>query len=59
MGHLPWFSPKDLKQADLFDSEEHVNEAVLTETNLKLLPPNTVAIVVRGMILGACPRISC
>lgn len=52
VGHLPWFSPKDLKQADLFDSEEHVNEAVLTETNLKLLPPNTVAIVVRGMILA-------
>jgi type I restriction enzyme S subunit len=51
-GDLPWFSPKDLKQDDLFDSEDHVNEAVLSETNLKLLPPNTVAIVVRGMILA-------
>jgi len=51
-GHLPWFSPKDLKRDDLFDSEDHVNETVLIDTNLKLLPPNTVVIVVRGMILA-------
>lgn len=51
-GHLPWFSPKDLKQTDLFDSEDHISEIVPVETNLTLLPPNTVAIVVRGMILA-------
>lgn len=36
----------------MFDSEDHVNETVPIETNLRLLPPNTVAIVVRGMILA-------
>src|SRR5690606_37965542 len=51
-GGLPWFSPKDLKHDDLFDSEDHINELVLSETSLKLLPPNTVVIVVRGMILA-------
>ena len=51
-GGLPWFSPKDLKQDDLFDSEDHINELVLSETSLKLLPANTVVVVVRGMILA-------
>jgi type I restriction enzyme S subunit len=51
-GNLPWFSPKDLKQDDLFDSEDHVSEAVIAATGLRLLPPDTVVIVVRGMILA-------
>lgn len=51
-GTLPWFSAKDLKAADLFDSQDHISEAVPQNTSLKLLPPNTVTIVVRGMILA-------
>ena len=51
-GNLPWFSPKDLKQDDLFDSIDHVGEDVPERTNLRLLPPNTVVLVVRGMILA-------
>jgi type I restriction enzyme S subunit len=51
-GSLPWFSPKDFKQDDLFDSEDHINESIPATTNLKLLSANTVAIVVRGMILA-------
>lgn len=51
-GRLPWFSAKDLKQDDLFDSADHISEEVTTTTNLKLLPRNTVTIVVRGMILA-------
>ncbi|MDH4079138.1 MAG: restriction endonuclease subunit S [Nitrospira sp.] len=51
-GSLPWFSPKDLKQHDLFDSEDHINESIPSTTSLKLLPADTVAIVVRGMILA-------
>lgn len=52
VGNVPWFSPKDLKKDDLFDSIDHINEKVLHETNLKLLPKDTVVIVVRGMILA-------
>jgi type I restriction enzyme S subunit len=51
-GEVPWFSAKDMKASDLFDSQDHIHESVTKTTNLKLLPPNTVAIVVRGMILA-------
>ncbi|AHD22325.1 type I restriction endonuclease subunit S [Rhodococcus pyridinivorans SB3094] len=51
-GSLPWFSPKDLKKDDLFDSQDHINERITERTSLKLLPPNTVVFVVRGMILA-------
>ena len=50
-GDLPWFSAKDLKADDLFDSQDHISETVPKTTSLKLLPADTVAIVVRGMIL--------
>jgi type I restriction enzyme S subunit len=51
-GTVPWFSAKDMKANDLFDSQDHIHEGVTRTTSLKLLPPNTVAIVVRGMILA-------
>ena len=51
-GTVPWFSAKDMKAEDLFDSEDHIAEAVPQTTTLKLLPKDTVAIVVRGMILA-------
>lgn len=51
-GDLPWFSAKDLKADDLFDSQDHISETVPKTTSLKLLPADTVAIVVRGMILA-------
>jgi len=51
-GDLPWFSAKDLKQPDLFDSQDHISREVPKVSTLKLLPANTVGIVVRGMILA-------
>ncbi|MBT9548726.1 MAG: restriction endonuclease subunit S [Candidatus Sericytochromatia bacterium] len=51
-GNLPWFSPKDLKKSDLWDSIDHINENVPAQTNIRLLPKDTVVIVVRGMILA-------
>lgn len=51
-GSLPWFSPKDIKHPVLSDSIDHINDMVLQQTNLKLLPANTVVLVVRGMILA-------
>ncbi|SON61474.1 hypothetical protein MSIMFI_02985 [Mycobacterium simulans] len=52
MGPLPWFSPKDLKTQDLWDSIDHLSREVLNSTSLKQIPANTVVIVVRGMILA-------
>ncbi len=50
-GTLPWVSPKDMKTPEIFDSIDHINDKVLSETNMKLIPIGTVLIVVRGMIL--------
>lgn len=51
-GHLPWVSPKDMKRLSIDDAIDHVNEAVLSATSLKLVEAGAVLIVVRGMILA-------
>lgn len=51
-GDIPWLSAKDLKADDLWDSRDHIAERVISETNIKLLPANTITLVVRGMILA-------
>ena len=51
-GSVPWFSPKDLKSDVVADSEEHLSTTGLRGAKLKLFPPGTVVIVVRGMILA-------
>jgi type I restriction enzyme S subunit len=51
-GGVPWISPKDMKKDFLADSEDHVSPAAVEESNLKLVEPGSVLIVVRGMILA-------
>lgn len=51
-GSLPWFSPKDIKSPMLWDSIDHVNDRITEKTNLKIIPEDTVVVVVRGMILA-------
>jgi type I restriction enzyme, S subunit len=51
-GSIPWISPKDMKSSELFDAIDHVSKSALKATRLKLLPPDAVLIVVRGMILA-------
>ncbi|HET7625635.1 MAG TPA: restriction endonuclease subunit S [Verrucomicrobiae bacterium] len=51
-GNIPWISPKDMKVDEIFDGEDHVSQAALEQTNLHLIPKDTVLIVVRGMILA-------
>lgn len=50
-GSTPWVSPKDMKVPQIYDSQDHVTESAFKETNLKLLAPGHLLIVVRGMIL--------
>ena len=52
VGSIPWVSPKDMKVSQIFDSQDHVSELVFDESNLKLLEPGHLLIVVRGMILA-------
>lgn len=51
-GSVPWVSPKDMKVEFLSDSQDHVSEVALQETNLKLIEQGSALVVVRGMILA-------
>ncbi|MGC0143920.1 restriction endonuclease subunit S [Pseudactinotalea sp. Z1732] len=57
-GELPWFSAKDLKANELWDSQDHIAASVPEVTSLRLLPAETIAVVVRGMILAHSVPIS-
>lgn len=51
-GEIPWVSPKDMKRFVLNDSTDHISQAALDSTSLKLNPVDSVLVVVRGMILA-------
>lgn len=50
-GSIPWISPKDMKIPELDHSAEMVTQAAV-DAGAKLMPPDTIMIVVRGMILA-------
>ena len=52
IGSTPWVSPKDMKGDEITDAEDHVSDSAFEQTNLRLIPKDTVLIVVRGMILA-------
>ena len=49
-GLVPWVSAKDLKQLRLYETEDHVTPAGV-ENGTRMVPKNTVLILVRGMTL--------
>lgn len=51
-GDLPWVSPKDMKVFEIRDSEDHVTESAVRDAMLRMIPRDSVLIVVRGMILA-------
>ena len=50
-GKIPWVSSKDMKAPWLADTQDHITQEALTQTPIKLLPKNSVAIVARSGIL--------
>ena len=50
-GSIPWVSPKDMKQAVLHDTEDHVSEAAIKESATTLVPADKLLCVVRSGIL--------
>lgn len=50
-GTIPWVSPKDMKVTELNSAEEMVTQAGV-DAGSKLMPVDTIMIVVRGMILA-------
>jgi restriction endonuclease S subunit len=50
-GDVPWVSPKDMKRFRLDDVEDHISAAAVID-GTRVVPPGSVFIVVRGMILA-------
>lgn len=51
-GEIPWVSAKDMKREYIEDSQDHISDAALQGTSIKMVPPDALLIVVRGMILA-------
>jgi type I restriction enzyme S subunit len=50
-GAIPWISAKDMKVNRLFDSQDHITDKAISD-GTRLMPPGTLLMVVRGMILA-------
>jgi type I restriction enzyme S subunit len=50
-GSVPWASPKDMKRPRLSDTQDHITEKAV-QMGSRLVPPGTIFVVVRGMILA-------
>ena len=51
MGTVPWVSPKDMKQAIISDSIDHITEEAIANSTTNLVPVNSVLMVIRSGIL--------
>tara|TARA_R100000005_G_scaffold18283_1_gene7648 strand:+ start:11190 stop:12782 length:1593 start_codon:yes stop_codon:yes gene_type:complete len=51
-GTIPWVSPKDMKRPLIQDSQDKISEQAVELTSLKIVPPHSLLMVVRGMILA-------
>lgn len=51
-GTIPWASPKDFKSHHLADTEDHISELGLNNSSAKLIPANSILVVVRSGILS-------
>jgi type I restriction enzyme S subunit len=51
-GDLPWVSPKDMKVLHIADAHDHISPAAVEGSSVRLIPPGSLLMVVRGMILA-------
>jgi restriction endonuclease S subunit len=50
-GDIPWVSPKDMKMEKINNSIEKITQTAI-ESRISTLPPNSILVVVRGLILN-------
>lgn len=50
-GSIPWISPKDMGRPIVDTSEDYITEEAVQQSSTKLVPANSIAIVVRSSIL--------
>jgi len=51
-GEIPWISPKDMKSDYISDSIDNITAEAVEKSSVKLIPADSLLIVVRGMILS-------
>jgi type I restriction enzyme S subunit len=51
MGNIPWVTPKDMKTIWIKDSIDHINEDAIENSSAKLIPSNSILMVIRSGIL--------
>jgi len=51
-GDIPWISPKDMKRDYLDDAQDKITEQAVKNSSAKLIPEQSILLVVRGMILA-------
>lgn len=50
-GNIPWVSSKDMKTDVLYDSQIHINQLGVNNSTAKIVPENSVIMVIRSGIL--------
>lgn len=51
IGSIPWVTPKDMKTNYIFNSIDHITETAINESSAKLIPTNSLLMVIRSGIL--------
>ena len=51
-GAIPWVTPKDMKRPVIDGAQDHVSAEAVAQSSLKMVPSNSLLMVVRGMILA-------
>lgn len=51
-GDLPWVTPKDMKVLHIADAQDHISPTAVEGSSVRLIPPGSLLMVVRGMILA-------
>ncbi len=50
-GTIPWVSPKDMKNAEISETEDYVTDLAVANSSTTLVAPNSILVVVRSGIL--------
>jgi type I restriction enzyme S subunit len=51
-GTIPWVKSGELRETIINDTEEHITEVALAETNLKLIPAGSLLLAMYGATVG-------
>jgi type I restriction enzyme, S subunit len=50
-GNIPWLTSKDMKGNYIFDTQEHITEEAIKKSATKLVPKNSILLVVKSKVL--------